>query len=400
MKKSPLFILIITTSLLFSILGILGRNNVYALENSDIKAAPYLSNVFTGIHNGRAPWNVVIPSKRAEAIVEANEEWAYEERLKANKAEMTKELTEAVDASVADMNVALSYGYADTLGLSERITEEDIENMMAEIAKSKPSPSPEPAYTPRYAPYRESTYEEYKAHISADIYGDEGERFALGYPDYQTVTMDYFNDALFVGDSRTVGLRNYTALSDHATFLCETSMTIWKVLENSFKGMGMLDDYLNDYSYGKIYIMVGINEMGTGTTEKYLEKYTEVVDHIRELQPDAIIYIQSIMNVDREKSETDAIFNNDNVIARNHALATLADNENIFYLDINAVVCDEEGYLRDDLKGDHLHLTGSSNIIWEGFLQRHAVIKNPKDEQYIESTEENGESSDEPIDLE
>lgn len=387
MKKSPLFVLLIITTLLFTSLGIFGRNNVYALENSDIAKAPYLSNVFTGIHNGRAPWNVLIPSKRQAAVEEAEEEWAYEERLKANKAQMAMELDNEESAPILERSINLSYGYVQALGLSNHEVEEEIEVIRAQKLEEKAAKAPAvPDYTPRYAPMRESTYEEYKAHVSADIYGDDGERFALSYPDYKNVSLDYFNDALFVGDSRTVGLRNYTALNDHATFLCETSMTIWKIMEASFKGMGTLDSYLTDYSYGKIYIMVGINEMGTGTTEKFLEKYTEVVDHIRELQPDAIIYIQSIMNVDREKSESDAIFNNDNVIARNHALATLADNETIFYLDINAVVCDEEGFLRDDLRGDHLHLMGASNLIWENFLQRHAVIKNPEDEQYIEET--------------
>ena len=82
---------------------------------------------------------------------------------------------------------------------------------------------------------------------------------------------------MFIGDSRTVGLRNYTDLSEHADFLCETSMTIYKVLSTKFKGMGTVEEVLNAKDYTKIYLMIGINELGRGTTEDFMEKYTEAI---------------------------------------------------------------------------------------------------------------------------
>lgn len=71
-----------------------------------------------------------------------------------------------------------------------------------------------------------------------------------------------------------------------------------------------VEEALSEHQFGKVYLMIGINEMGTGTVDSFMKKYEEAVNHIRELQPDALIFLQGIMYVKQEKSETDPIFNN------------------------------------------------------------------------------------------
>lgn len=79
------------------------------------------------------------------------------------------------------------------------------------------------------------------------------------------------------------------------------------------------------------------------------------------------------MRVSGEKNSSDAIFNNNNINARNNAVATLADNEQIFYVDVNEVVCDEEGNLKADYTFDQIHLLGVYNDLWKQFLMAHGV---------------------------
>ena len=177
-----------------------------------------------------------------------------------------------------------------------------------------------------------------------------------------------------IGDSRMVGLRDYTELNEHADFRCETSLTISKVFSSDFRGKGGVEKALKSKDYGKIYIMVGVNELGTGTTEDFIGEYEEVINRLHELEPEAKIFILSIMNIDRERSDSDKVFNNTNILGRNNAIATLADNEVFFYININEAVCDEDGYLRDDIRGDHLHLMGASNAIVEEYLMEHGVL--------------------------
>ena len=102
--------------------------------------------------------------------------------------------------------------------------------------------------------------------------------------------------------------------------------------------------------------MVGINEMGIGNTDYFINGYRNMLNEIMELQPNAIIIIQGIMHVTGERSRTDATFNNENINERNEALRELADGEKIFYLDVNPVYDDENGNLRAELTGDQIHL--------------------------------------------
>lgn len=221
-------------------------------------------------------------------------------------------------------------------------------------------------------PIRETTQEEYMNHISADIYGDAGRKRALEY-EFTEVDETWFDDALFIGDSRTVGLHDYTTLSEHADFLCETSLTIHKVLKHNFKGYGTIEDVLAAKEYGKIYISVGINELGTGTTETFMEAYTQVIHTLQELEPDARIVIQGSMFVSEKKSNEDKIFNNSNIVARNNAIATLADNQQIFYIDVNEAVCDENGHLIEEYTYDQIHLLGRYNDLWKEYLLQHGI---------------------------
>ena len=50
-----------------------------------------------------------------------------------------------------------------------------------------------------------------------------------------------------------------------------------------------IEEALRKRSFGKIYLEIGINEMGTGTVDSFMEAYEAAVDHLRELQPDAIL---------------------------------------------------------------------------------------------------------------
>ncbi|MGN0377314.1 MAG: GDSL-type esterase/lipase family protein [Suilimivivens sp.] len=374
-RQGPLFLILLSTGVLFTLIAAGGKNTIYEAQEYEPVKAPLLSIVFTGINDDIYPWQI---------FMEANEE---EETMEA-----MAETDIGTESSMPENN-GNGYGV-------ETAVESTPESTAVSAATGTPLPVstpaaaaiPTPASTPiptkapygegRPEPLRESTREEYLNHISADIYGDVGIAKAASY-EFTQVDESYFDDALFIGDSRTVGLRDYTDLSEHAQFYCETSLTIYKVLEEDFKGLGTIVEALEANDYGKIYIMVGINELGQGTTEDFMGKYTEVVDAIHELEPEAKIIIQGIMRVSGEKNAGDAIFNNSNINARNNAIATLADNETVFYIDVNEVVCDEEGNLKSDYTFDQIHLLGVYNDLWKQFLLSHGVngkIINEKNE--------------------
>ena len=382
-KKCPFLLLLTSTGILFSLIGLWGHKNIYAGQEYDPLREPALVMMFQGLKEDIYPWQI-LEQESAPVMAQKEEPGPGTE----------KEEESAGADTVSGGGIRESEGQGSGSG-KEPAKEEQKEEPEQEEAPVQKTPSPqgdEEEENPpkeeeeqeeeelpkgRIEPLRESTREEYLNHISADIYGDVGVRRAAEY-EFTQVDESYFDDALFIGDSRTVGLRDYTDLSEHADFYCETSLTIQKILTENFPGLGTIEEALAGKAYGKIYIMLGINELGLGTTENFMEKYTEVVDFLCEKAPHARIFVQGIMRVTGKKHHSDAIFNNNNINARNNAIATLADNEQIFYIDVNEVVCDEEGHLNTEYTYDQLHLLGMYNDLWKQFLMSHGVQDQPQ----------------------
>ena len=101
--------------------------------------------------------------------------------------------------------------------------------------------------------------------------------------------------------------------------------------------------------------MLGINELGTGTAESWAAQYKVLLDEVRELQPDAIIFLQAIFHTTQEKSDA-TFFKNSTIDARNAELQKLADNEMVFYID----------WFRTDEDG---------NFAWPGFGDNMRVLQ-------------------------
>lgn len=194
---------------------------------------------------------------------------------------------------------------------------------------------------------------------------------------YMQVEEDYFDDAVFIGDSRTRSLQLY-ANWEHTTFLADTGLTIYSVLDKKLTPSTMttkttVTDYLTEHQFKKIYLMLGINEIGTGTAESFCRSYGEVLETLRELQPDAIIYLQAILHISERKDNEHTYINNAAIIERNEALQSLVDNEHIFWLDSNPVICDENGYLIDSYTFDGVHLQAKYVYLWTDYLKQHAI---------------------------
>lgn len=196
---------------------------------------------------------------------------------------------------------------------------------------------------------------------------------------YNTVDDSYFDDAVFIGDSRTVGMYEYGGLEETSTFYASTGLTIYKMFDSKIvavpgqKKKITVEEALSEKQFAKIYLMIGINEMGTGTVESFMKAYGEAVQHLQQLQPDAVIYLQAIMKVTTERSGQGDYITNEGIEARNEEIAKLADDEKIYYLDVNPLICDETGGMVASYTYDGVHLKAQYIPIWLDFLKEHAV---------------------------
>ncbi len=185
----------------------------------------------------------------------------------------------------------------------------------------------------------------------------------------------YFNDALFIGDSLTEDLQKYGGL-EGASFFTHVGLNIYQLFEKpqtDAKTGATLRQMLQSHRYGKIYVLLGINEMGTGTTGYFARHYSAALSVIRELQPKAILYVQSILPVAAEKSDEDPVFNNPRIRERNEALRALANGRNIFYFDLAAAFRDESGNLPQKYSGDDVHIKAKYYPLWTDYLLKNTV---------------------------
>lgn len=192
----------------------------------------------------------------------------------------------------------------------------------------------------------------------------------------QPVGDEWFADVLFLGDSRTCGLREYARI-EGADYFCTVGMTVFDVYEQKASDNGFdrttLEGLLAEKTYGKILIGLGINELGY-PADSLWKSYTGLVDFVREKQPGAVIILQSIMTVSREKAADTSYYHLENIYGFNEKIASLADNEKIFYIDANEAFADEEGYLPGEITGDGCHLYAKYYEEWSEWI-RYAVAQ-------------------------
>jgi hypothetical protein len=195
--------------------------------------------------------------------------------------------------------------------------------------------------------------------------------------DFTTVDDDYFSDACFIGDSRTVGISKYAGI-DNTTFLCATSLTIFdyekpKITYNGQKTS--IRDVLTENHFNKIYIMFGINECGSGTAERFFEKYANTVNDIRLLQPGAIVFVEGSLLVTAKSSSESKSITNENISLRNYYLSLLENKQDIFYIDINESSLCEDGALIPEYTWDQVHIKAQYYPVWKEFLLEHGIVR-------------------------
>jgi len=183
----------------------------------------------------------------------------------------------------------------------------------------------------------------------------------------------YFDDALFIGDSRMEDLRDYGTL-DNADYLCAVGLSTYKVTGGKYVEGETLAGKFYDRDYSKIYIMLGLNECAD-SAESFRINMNELLDEVREGAPDALIYLMSNLHVSWESSVENPSESNERLNIINQAIEEMTDGENIIYLDINPLFDDEDGCLPADASGDGVHPYATYYPEWSEWLCQHTITE-------------------------
>ena len=202
--------------------------------------------------------------------------------------------------------------------------------------------------------------------------------FSKPVPISNPVDAAYFDDAVFIGDSRTEGLFLNTGLSN-ATFLAHMGLMVDTVFTRPLFNVDgekvSVIAALKAADFSKVYIMLGINETGWAYSSVFVQKYGELIDAIREINPEAILYIQAIMPVSQTVSDSHSYIKNAKISTYNQLLQGLAEETRVYYLDTAGAVAGEDGALPEDAAPDGIHLVRPYCEKWLDYLMGHTAAQ-------------------------
>ena len=198
----------------------------------------------------------------------------------------------------------------------------------------------------------------------------------------------FFDGAVFVGDSVTLGLRNYVTSERNkgheclgkAKFLTEGSMGYTNTLpkigtQNSihpkYKGKEMyIEDALALLKAEKVFIMLGMNDFCIYSVKEGIGNAEKCINKIKEKNPGIDIYIESVTPALRDRGS----FNNANIDKFNAALKKFCEENGCTYVDVASVMKNSNGALIksycSDPEGKGVHMTYEGCRAWVNYLYK------------------------------
>lgn len=204
---------------------------------------------------------------------------------------------------------------------------------------------------------------------------------------------NYFDDAVFIGDSVTLKLKYYVTerrsidpgFLGKAQFLCSGSLgssnALWEVSEQSVHPLyngekNLIQDSVSKMGVKKIYIMLGVNDVAMYGVQDSVNNICKLIDEIIKKSPDVKIYVQSATPIVKGK-ELDK-FNNSSIQLYNNVLSEICLDKGYNFIDVASVMKDDQGYLKPEYCSDPsgpsslgIHFTPKACEIWVDYLLTH-----------------------------
>jgi lysophospholipase L1-like esterase len=135
----------------------------------------------------------------------------------------------------------------------------------------------------------------------------------------------------------------------------------WDSTEGAISRLPLVEPSAPD----KIFLKIGTNDISWGVSlADMAEDFDTLLSRLREQEPQAQIYVQSVLPRESDKLEK---------IARVNAMqADLTKKHGAIYIDLTDVFAQSDGTLRAEFTEDGLHLNDAGYAVWGAALQPYA----------------------------
>ncbi len=208
-------------------------------------------------------------------------------------------------------------------------------------------------------------------------------------PECPRVSSSYFDDVVFIGDSVTLALKNYNSAKrtfGNAAFLAAGSFGSGNALgavtasstHPKYNGTKYkLEDSVPLTGKKRVYIMLGMNDLGVYGVDGSVRNLEKVCDKIIAKAPYVWIYIQSMTPKISAADNPNNKLSNKNIALYNQKLNQLCINRGWYFVNVASVMYNENGALIDgycsDRTGMGLHFNQTGCQVWADYLYTHAV---------------------------
>lgn len=213
-------------------------------------------------------------------------------------------------------------------------------------------------------------------------------RMQFALPQNGLIDTAYFDHVTFVGDSITQGLEIYASEISNAHYCAYRGIAPKGIYDGSIwtKEDGTQEvpmEVLVAAQPDDVYILIGANSIVGMEDEPFLAYYSEMLDAIRaKLDPRVSLYVQSITPV---VQGVDDRFDMERINALNDALANMANDKGLYFINLCEALAGEDGWLKPEYgAADGYHLTADGCDAWVGYLRRHTANNERHDNLYIE----------------
>lgn len=114
-----------------------------------------------------------------------------------------------------------------------------------------------------------------------------------------------------------------------------------------------------------IFILIGVNELGDSTDniDEYIQNYSDLLKELRIKYPKTRLAVESLLPARGKYAKLNPAINEFNL-----KLKALAQNQNIMYIELNSLMKDANGDLKEEFTRDGLHLKEDAYKIWANVI--------------------------------
>lgn len=195
-------------------------------------------------------------------------------------------------------------------------------------------------------------------------------------PASPAVSADWFSDAVFLGGTRTQGLKDSGLLTGGLWLTPEGLNVSSARTEAVFSIDGnklTLAQVLEGTGYQKVYLSLGLNEASWMDETSFYTAFSGLIDDLRALLPGCGIYVQTILPVTVTRAAA-RIPDNALLHSRSELLRRLAREKQVYLVDAAAALTAASGALaKEHSQADGLQLNADGNAILARYLRTHTA---------------------------